>query len=154
MSLGYYIFSMSHFRRWTFGWAETWVWATIYSLVGLLPEFWAHTSIEEEAGIFILSLYILSTMNTILIIPTTVYQLHNLEEKVRSHRAATTSKRPDKDLAHIIPDTRLSRSRTTRYCLTLDLYWYTKKLMACHLDSVLKRSKCNLLLKEIKEELQ
>ena len=51
---------------------------------------------------------------------TTVYLLHNLEEKVRSHRAATTSKRPDKDLAHIIPDTRLSRSRTTRYCLTLD----------------------------------
>jgi hypothetical protein len=53
---------------------------------------------------------------------TRVQNLETLEEKVSARRAATNNTQIDKELAPIIPDIGFSRSRTTRYSLTLDLY--------------------------------
>lgn len=54
---------------------------------------------------------------------TTIHNLDSLKDKVHVERTTTNRKHIDKELESIVPDTGFSKSRTTPYSFTADLYW-------------------------------
>jgi hypothetical protein len=68
-------------------------------------------------------------------------KLERLEEKVPFHKNATNNKKIDKELAHIILDIGFSQTRTTKYFMSLNLYYHTKEIIVCHMDSTLEKNK-------------